>query len=64
MTTWTVNHVNAHYVWHVQVDTDHATGESNTEPEALRQVAWAIDWLTGSTTMTGSHPHNQRPTNN
>lgn len=42
------------YEWHVTVGEDEAEGTAPTEPDALREIAFALDWLQGTTAMTGT----------
>ena len=46
---WTIERIAGQYEWHVQVGSDTAKGESTTEADALRDIAWALDWLQGGT---------------
>ena len=47
MSTWTIDSYDNGYQWHVTVGNDTADGLTRTEPDALREVAWALDWLQG-----------------
>lgn len=45
--SWTVEHKASEYQWSVKVGDDTAEGTGASEPDALREVAWALDWLQG-----------------
>lgn len=58
-------HVEPHadgYHWHVTVDHDEAEGTSPTEAQALRSIAYALDFLRGETAMTGTKRRDPRRT--
>jgi hypothetical protein len=52
--TWTVEPYENGYQWHVEVGDDTEDGLTRTEPDALREVAWALDWLQGGVSLNGT----------
>lgn len=51
--TWTVVQTATGWNWTAQVADDTAEGDTATEPDALREVAWALDWLQGGVNLSG-----------
>lgn len=44
---WSIDHHASQYNWRVKVADDTAEGTTTTEPDALREIALALEWLQG-----------------